>query len=72
MALDVLCPNCEDDVMVEEDGKRICKECEHEMSLMEYQIFLATRFAHVDNMLNIPNAIERRTFGRVKAVLKKN
>lgn len=66
MDLDVLCPECEDSVMVEEDGKRVCKECGFEMSGMEYQIFLAQRFAYVDAIISIPNAIERRSFGRKK------
>lgn len=67
MDLDVLCPECEDSVMVEEGDKRVCKECEFEMSGMEYQIFLAQRFAYVDSIITIPNAIERRSFGRKKS-----
>ena len=63
MDLDVLCPMCEDSVMVEENNLRICKECGHEMSLMEYQIYLASRFEALNTMLNLPNAVERRSFG---------
>ncbi len=67
MDLDILCPECEDSVMVEENGMRVCKECGHEMTLFEYHILLSERFSEVDNMMSIPNAVERRNFGKTRA-----
>ena len=63
MDLDVLCPMCEDSVMVEENGLRVCHECGHEMSLMEYQIYLASRFDELNTLLNTPTPSERKSFG---------
>lgn len=66
MDLDVLCPECEDAILEEKGDKRVCSECEFEMSIIDYQMYLAQRFAYVDNIINLPNARTRREFGRKK------
>ena len=64
MDLDILCPMCQDSVMCERDGMRVCDECGHEISIIEYQILLANRFAQINDAFMLPSRIERRNFGK--------